>query len=163
MAGAVATPSAKLEADGAIAAQVFELFSQGKSPVEVVIETRLPPAVIEALYEAWQRLQVKDVTSTGARSRIDQLAGTVEGLRLQVAILNGSRHEKRLAQLAAAVRGMEARLATVGAQLDVAEPRESFNGLLGSMLEMNGRLVEAERKLGWCVQGVQILGRCRYA
>jgi hypothetical protein len=77
---AVAPPPAKPEDDGAIAAQVFELFSEGKSLVEAVIETQLVPALVEKLYETWQRFQAKDVTSPAACSRIDEMAAAIKKL-----------------------------------------------------------------------------------
>jgi hypothetical protein len=95
VASAVAPP-ALLEADGTIAAHVFGLFSEGKPPVQVVIETQLAPALVERLYEAWLHLNAKDVTSPAACSRIDELAAKVKTLQDEVDLLKASDHVARL-------------------------------------------------------------------
>jgi hypothetical protein len=42
--------------DGKLAAMAFEQFNQGKSPVELVIEMKIPPQRIEKIHDAWGRM-----------------------------------------------------------------------------------------------------------
>jgi len=74
----------KPEADGSTAAKLFALFGQGKSPVEVVIETQVAAARVEQFYETWLRLQAIDTTSVAARSRIEAVAADVKRIESRV-------------------------------------------------------------------------------
>jgi hypothetical protein len=156
------TTAACVDTSGEMAATAFALFEAGKSPAQVVIETKMGPETVERLYETWVRLGAKDTTSTAAQSRIDEVAGYVEGLRAQVAILRGSHRNDDVARLANQVQDLEAQLEHVAQDAEVAQIRDGVNGLMGNILELNGRLATAEQRLAWCLQMVQTMSGRRY-
>ena len=74
------------EAPGVVAAEVFELFEGGITPVEVVINLERDPATVEALYERWSHLR--------ELPEVADLAHAVQGI------------EERLAGLEQALAGL---------------------------------------------------------
>jgi Mrp family chromosome partitioning ATPase len=161
VAATTTTTAAAADTSGDMAARAFELFEVGKTPAQVVIETRMSPEAVEKLYASWLRLRAVDTTSTGAQSQLDELNGNVEGLRALLAIRCGE-HGREIARLAGQLRDLETRLQDVEAQPEVSELREMHQTLLGSILALGQREVAAERKLEWCVQMLQAMTGRRY-
>jgi hypothetical protein len=162
----MATPPVKLENDGTIAAQVFALFSQGKTPVEVVIETKLAPAVIEALYESWLHMKAKDVTSPAACSRIDALAAEVKALQDEVHVLKLSHHVLDLAVnghghdlrgLANQLSGIVERVGAIEQYLADPTVREMAECARNTADSLRGRVMNFERTFQSWVPHMQAL------
>jgi len=64
------------DADGETAARAFGLFADGRSPADVVIDLRLPPARAAELHEQWRRLSAPHaVLAPEDRARLEARTG----------------------------------------------------------------------------------------
>lgn len=66
---------------GEIAARAFELFREGKSEEEVVVELRSSPEMIEQLHEKWKDMGGAElVISPGAKETLEKIVGSFKSV-----------------------------------------------------------------------------------